>query len=275
MELMFEIICVNSASLVPVSSTDDVIQLMDLGQMNRAFAERVGSVELGAARVNKDNSEVKELKEQIAILKLALARKGNGNDVQPSSIPVNRESISRRRSLETPTIRPKLPTNLRPQVMDLSGPEAYSDLTTSRRHSLDLHELMQSSSPSWRRQTLNVKDEDAEFKSGEWIDKHEESINPQLRSLNCGKQDLEVQSITDNESDEGATSDCSDLMWRLNVQVNVPRVYNLQSAANPKPKKIQPRTAKPLETRSLIPSLIPAPSETSEHYLEFAAAATN
>lgn len=29
------------------------------------FAERVGSVELGAARVNKDNSEVKELKEQV------------------------------------------------------------------------------------------------------------------------------------------------------------------------------------------------------------------
>lgn len=141
---------------------------------------------------------------------MALARKGNGNDVQPSSIPINRERISRRRSLETPTIRPKLPSNLRPQVMDLSGPEvcfclltgaikvaeskkllsymfnytqAYSDTASSRRHSLDLHELMQSSSPSWRRQTLNVKDEDAEFKSGEWIDKHEESINPQLRSL--------------------------------------------------------------------------------------------
>ena len=30
------------------------------------FAERVGSVELGAARVNKDNSEVKELKEQVS-----------------------------------------------------------------------------------------------------------------------------------------------------------------------------------------------------------------
>ncbi|CAA7061350.1 unnamed protein product [Microthlaspi erraticum] len=275
------------------------------------FAERVGSVELGAARVNKDNSEVKELKEQIANLKLALARKGNGNDVQPSAIPVNRERISRRRSLETPTIRPKLPSNLRPQVMDLSGPEAYSDTASSRRHSLDLHELMQSSSPSWRRQTLNAKDEDAEFKSGEWIDKHEqsdtassrrhsldlhelmqssspswrrqtlnakdedaefksgewidkheESLNPQLRSLIGGKQDFEVQSITDNES-EDATSDCSDsdLMWRLKVQVNVPRVSNLQSSANPKPKKIQPRTAKPLETRSLIPSLIPAPSK--------------
>ncbi|XP_010493958.1 PREDICTED: kinesin-like protein KIN-14G [Camelina sativa] len=245
------------------------------------FAERVGSVELGAARVNKDNSEVKELKEQIANLKMALVRKGNGNDVQPTSLPINRERISRRRSLETPTIRPKLPTmgntssNSKPQIMDLSGPEAFSDSTaSSRRHSLDIHELMKSSSPAWPRQSL----EDRESKSGEWIDKHEELIQdhnpnppeqfyqsmvPQQHSLNGGKQDFEVQSITDNESDEATASDCSDsdLLWRLSVQVNVPRVSNVQNSANPKSKKIQPRTAKLSETRSLIPSLIPAPSK--------------
>ncbi|KEH24415.1 kinesin-like protein KIN-14I isoform X1 [Medicago truncatula] len=39
------------------------------------FAERVATVELGAARVNKDGANVKELKEQIASLKAALARK--------------------------------------------------------------------------------------------------------------------------------------------------------------------------------------------------------
>ncbi|CAL9231711.1 unnamed protein product [Arabidopsis halleri] len=248
------------------------------------FAERVGSVELGAARVNKDNSEVKELKEQIANLKMALVRKGNGNDVQPTALPINRERISRRRSLETPTIRPKLPTmgntssNSRPQIMDLSGPEAFSDTASSRRHSLDIHELMKSSSPAWPRQSLNAKGEDIESKSREWIDKHEELIQnqnpnspeqfyqsmvPQQPSLNGGKQDFEVQSITDNESDEAATSDCSDtdLLWRLSVQVNVPKVSNIQNSTNPKPKKIQPRTAKLSETRSLIPSLIPAPSK--------------
>jgi kinesin family protein C2/C3 len=32
------------------------------------FAERVSTVELGAARVNKDNSEVKDLKEQVLTL---------------------------------------------------------------------------------------------------------------------------------------------------------------------------------------------------------------
>lgn len=174
--------------------------------------------------------------------------------------------------------------------------QAYSDTASSRRHSLDIHELMKSSSPSWPRQSLNAKDEDRESKSGEWIDKHEESIQdenvilpekfyqsmaPQQQSLlyvtriastksfllsmyllvldlyylsndrNGGKQDFEVQSITDNESDEGAPSDCSDtdLMWRLNVQVNVPRVSNIQNSVNPKQKKIEPRTAKLSETR--------------------------
>ncbi|XP_056851896.1 kinesin-like protein KIN-14G [Raphanus sativus] len=204
------------------------------------FAERVGSVELGAARVNKDNSEVKELKEQILNLKMALARKGNGNDAQP-----NPERVSRRRSLETPSLRPKLPTkgnalsNLR---------QGFSDTTSSRRHTLDLHELMR------RRQSLNSNEEDREFKSGVWIDK---------QSLNGGRQDFEVQSITDNESDEGVASDCSDsdLLWRLNVQVNVPGVSNKQSPANSKPKKVQTRSTKLSETRSLIPSLIPAPSK--------------
>lgn len=150
---------------------------------------------------------------------------------------------------------------------------------------------MKSSSPAWPRQSLNAKDEDREFKSGEWIDKHEELIQnqnpnspeqfyqsmvPQQPSLyvtdhitfytlhflildryylsndrNGGKQDFEVQSITDNESDEAATSDCSDsdLLWRLSVQVNVPKVSNIQNSTNPKPKKIQPRTAKLSETR--------------------------
>lgn len=32
------------------------------------FAERVSTVELGAARTNKDNGEVKELREQVSLL---------------------------------------------------------------------------------------------------------------------------------------------------------------------------------------------------------------
>ncbi|KAL1546198.1 kinesin-like protein KIN-14I isoform X2 [Salvia divinorum] len=43
------------------------------------FAERVSTVELGAARANKDSPDVRELKEQIANLKAALFRKESGS----------------------------------------------------------------------------------------------------------------------------------------------------------------------------------------------------
>lgn len=36
------------------------------------FAERVATVELGAARLNKDSGDVKELKEQVSILSCIL-----------------------------------------------------------------------------------------------------------------------------------------------------------------------------------------------------------
>lgn len=44
-------------------------EVEDLGETlsTLKFAERVATVELGAARVNKDTSEVKELKEQVII----------------------------------------------------------------------------------------------------------------------------------------------------------------------------------------------------------------
>ena len=38
------------------------------------FAERVATVELGAARVNKDSSDVKELKEQVFTLSVTFIR---------------------------------------------------------------------------------------------------------------------------------------------------------------------------------------------------------
>ncbi|THG01051.1 hypothetical protein TEA_000216 [Camellia sinensis var. sinensis] len=115
---------VPDASLVRVTSTSDVIDLMNLGQKNRAvgattlnehssrshsclmvyvqgrdltsgtilrgfpeldavretistlkFFKRVATVELGATWVNKNSADVKELKEQIANLKAALAMK--------------------------------------------------------------------------------------------------------------------------------------------------------------------------------------------------------
>ncbi|CAM0874137.1 unnamed protein product [Alopecurus aequalis] len=49
------------------------------------FAERVATVELGAAKTNKEGGEVKDLKEQIACLKTALASKDGENEIIRSS----------------------------------------------------------------------------------------------------------------------------------------------------------------------------------------------
>ncbi|KAK4746148.1 hypothetical protein SAY87_012460 [Trapa incisa] len=57
------------------------------------FAERVSSIELGAAKVNKDTSEVKELKEQIASLKEAVARKDAEEDIHSQSSSPDRSGL--------------------------------------------------------------------------------------------------------------------------------------------------------------------------------------
>jgi kinesin family protein C2/C3 len=66
-----------------------------------------------------------------------------------------------------------------------------------------------------------------------------------------------------NESDETATSDCSEtnLMWQLNVQVNMPRPAS--NGSSTKLKKNQSKISRvAAETRSMIPSLIPTPTRT-------------
>ncbi|KAJ0976360.1 hypothetical protein J5N97_018325 [Dioscorea zingiberensis] len=141
---------VPDARLIPVTSTSEVIELMNIGQRNRAvgatalndrssrshscltihvqgremasnyssgmhapggqaktlmfvhispeadaigetistlkFAERVATVELGSARLNKESGEVKELKEQIVSLKAALARKDGDSEYLQSTM---------------------------------------------------------------------------------------------------------------------------------------------------------------------------------------------
>nr|XP_016486696.1 PREDICTED: uncharacterized protein LOC107806935 [Nicotiana tabacum] len=54
-------------------------QILELG------TTRVSTVELGTARVNKESSDIKELKEQIAGLKAALARKEEEQGRRPTS----------------------------------------------------------------------------------------------------------------------------------------------------------------------------------------------
>uniref|UniRef100_A0A1J3GQ14 Kinesin-4 n=3 Tax=Noccaea caerulescens TaxID=107243 RepID=A0A1J3GQ14_NOCCA len=258
------------------------------------FAERVATVELGAARVNKDTSEVKELKEQITSLKLALARKESEADQTQQPRPLTPDKILRRKSLGVSSSFSKsantiqFQTKYKPSqiIDDVNSIEGQSDSASS----VDLQGLV--GSPSWKSPSIDGKQEEMEFISGsEWVDKHEDEITlnknrsqTQLdrrlsslkrepsRALDSNKCNIvdkgfEVRKIPyeeeANESDETATSDCSDtnMMWQLNVQVNMPRVASNGSlGSSTKLKKSQTKSSRVVETKSMIPSLIPAPT---------------
>ncbi|KAG6429198.1 hypothetical protein SASPL_107243 [Salvia splendens] len=128
------------------------------------FAERVASVELGAARVNKDPADVKELKEQIVSLKAALLQKTSGGGMQQSPY----QPTLNTRDLSLPS-----PQGLRKSMEGVANTEVHRRGSRQKRQSLDLDELL-GNSPSWPPSSspglCNV-DDDREFCSGEWVDK--------------------------------------------------------------------------------------------------------
>ncbi|KAF3572677.1 hypothetical protein F2Q69_00060516 [Brassica cretica] len=243
------------------------------------FAERVATVELGAARVNKDTSEVKELKEQIASLKLALARKESESDQTQIPRVITPDKLLRRKSLgvsKSANTR-QFQTKHKPSLVDdVNSIEGQSDSASS----VDLQGLVGSSPPSWKSPSTDGKEE-----ISEWVDKHEDEIT---RSNNKSQTQLdkrvsslkrepasrggnvvvdkgfEVRKIPyeedANESDETATSDgseSSNMMWQLNVQVNVPRAAASSNGSSGSSTKLKKSLTK---TKSMIPSLIPAPT---------------
>lgn len=108
----------------------------------------------------------------------------------------------------------------------------------------------------------------------EWIDKHEDEITPSSKPENRSHTQLEKRSSSlkrvdnnkcnnvdkgfevrkipfeeeANESDETATSDCSEtnLMWQLNVQVNMPRAASINGSlgSSTKLKKTQSKISR-------------------------------
>ncbi|XP_044499804.1 kinesin-like protein KIN-14G [Mangifera indica] len=140
------------------------------------FAERVATVELGAARVNKESTEVKELKEQIASLKAALARKEEAEHLQ-----YTRTSTPERSSVKSNGSSPSrsswnslgdISSNLRQSMEDVGNIQVQNQYARLRRKSLDPQLL--TSSPPWTSSGIPVlsgKDDEKEFSSGDWVDK--------------------------------------------------------------------------------------------------------
>ncbi|GLT90185.1 hypothetical protein SLE2022_081310 [Rubroshorea leprosula] len=261
------------------------------------FAERVATVELGAAKVNKDTGEVKELKEQIASLKAALARKEAEVDQSNYSQTSSPERL--RTKLETSPLHPKyqstgdIPSSRR-QSLDNTTTTENDSSSTSRRHSLDLQEFSTHSSP-WPHvdsPALSIKDDDNESVSSDSVDKvmvnkieslKFGSLEPQKFFKSCipvptkifpeqnlnkltanrrDSQDCDVQRIryeaaSTDDSDFDAATSESSETDSL-CQSNIPKVTNIPNGLGPKAKKPQPKATKSNETRSSIPSLIPS-----------------
>ncbi|KAJ8623305.1 hypothetical protein MRB53_031834 [Persea americana] len=146
------------------------------------FAERVATVELGAARLNKDSGDVKELKEQIASLKAALARKeGESDHIQnmilspevhrmkvggPSPVHSNRQGGGDMSGGHS---------NHRQPMEDVGNIEVRSNsVMGQKRPSFDFQELLvASNSPRWpdNPRTDFQKGDERETNSGGWVDK--------------------------------------------------------------------------------------------------------
>ncbi|KAL7120052.1 hypothetical protein ACP275_02G099200 [Erythranthe tilingii] len=115
------------------------------------FAERVSTIELGAARTNKDTSDVKELKEQIASLKAALSRRESGSQ-QSRSISPDRGIV---RSFGSSPSDSSFGDGIKAEGRSNSS-------ATSRMASFDTQDLMDS--PAW-------STEEEKSVSGDWVDK--------------------------------------------------------------------------------------------------------
>ncbi|XP_041020944.1 kinesin-like protein KIN-14I isoform X1 [Juglans microcarpa x Juglans regia] len=145
------------------------------------FAERVATVELGAARVNKDNADVKELKEQIASLKAALARKGEPEYMQ-TSVSRSSEKYRMKPSGLSPFQSKKQDagflgdrSSCRQPMGDVGNNIEVLKKSASRQktQSFDLDELLVNS-PPWHPvggNGRNYGEDDREMGSGEWVDK--------------------------------------------------------------------------------------------------------
>ncbi|XP_075094630.1 kinesin-like protein KIN-14I [Nicotiana tabacum] len=141
------------------------------------FAERVSTVELGTARVNKESSDVKELKEQIASLKAALARKEEEQGRRPLSRSCTPERV------RTGSCGSSLSSSWQ-SMGDLSSHHGQliedvgsnievkkKSASKMRRRSLDPKDFQMNSPPWPPVNSPASREDDKESVSGDWVDK--------------------------------------------------------------------------------------------------------
>ncbi|WOG86841.1 hypothetical protein DCAR_0206060 [Daucus carota subsp. sativus] len=215
------------------------------------FAERVSTVELGAARANKDSTDVKELKEQIASLKAALANKeGEGNPQE--------SKLSRMMSAGS--------TNSNTSWQGVGNIEVNNNNLKSlqRRNSLDPRDLLEGSATCVGEDmihkqngvNMNGREEDDHKLSKMPSQKYfadPTKIYPESDILNHDMNRIRHEVTTTDDYDEldALTTDSSEADFLC--QPNVPKTTSIPTLKGSTLKTTTPKKAKFPETRSLIP----------------------
>ncbi|KAG0481011.1 hypothetical protein HPP92_011869 [Vanilla planifolia] len=165
------------------------------------FAERVSMVELGAARLNKEAGDIKELKDQIASLKSALARKEGGEQGLPQNVASMADSSKMKTRAPSLAYATRLlggdalsyqAISLRQPMEEVGNRELRSNSTTRQtKPSFDLQGfLVTEDSLPWPDSSPSInsqKVDDKEAASGDWEDKI--MVNKNENSLGYWDQD--------------------------------------------------------------------------------------
>nr|GME14213.1 kinesin-like protein KIN-14I [Ipomoea batatas] len=264
------------------------------------FAERVATVELGAARVNKDSADVKELKEQIASLKAALAKK----ELEPDSIhqktpdtPCNRQLPSFQSNIQGKDMLMGS-KNQRKPMEEVGNIEANNSALRQKIQSFDLDEVY-GNSPLWPPVSSpgeNYILDDKDVSSGEWVDKvmvnKQEPVGGVENPFGCWEVEnsnmpdilyqkylsdstklfpatnqFDITAADELDELDAATSDSSDpdLLWQLNHS----KLSSLTNGVGSKIPKLNTKPAKSPELRTLAQKTGPSQSRKTNgtgHY---------
>ncbi|KAI4301454.1 hypothetical protein L6164_034732 [Bauhinia variegata] len=165
------------------------------------FAERVATVELGAARVNKDSADVKELKEQIANLKAALARKEGESELMQHSLSASSDKYRTKATELSPYHNNQRSADTvgdlgcRQPMVEVGNIELHSNTAIRQKtQSFDFDEIT-ANSPPWppvNSPGQNYGEDDRETGPGEWVDKvmvNKQDVSKTENALGCWDTD--------------------------------------------------------------------------------------
>ncbi|CAJ1976096.1 unnamed protein product [Sphenostylis stenocarpa] len=245
------------------------------------FAERVSTIELGAARVNKDSPEVKELKEQIASLKAASARKDGeleqfyqfANSI--TETPKSKSQVSSIARSPTSSYGSRKPP--REDSISMVEDKKKASPKLKERRSLDPLYISRNSLPWPHHAEVNGNEDDKESISGDCIGKSRKrngrlstennivgefdteskrSSSPMLSPaflLDPSKICMEVATTNDSDDLEFAASESSESDKSWQSHAHMPKITSLSNGVVAKTKKpAHPRQAKNQENRSVI-----------------------